>query len=132
MSEPRAQTAPRLARIALLAASLLLTAALAEGVFRLAGYTPLHAIYSKPSLFWQHDDELGWSHQPGAEGRYVGPRPYPIEFEAPIPPGTALEMTQAAADSLAARVRAHPGQYYWLHRRWVKSFDPPAAGVEAG
>jgi KDO2-lipid IV(A) lauroyltransferase len=47
-----------------------------------------------------------------------------VEFEAPIPPGTALEMTQAAADSLAARVRAHPGQYYWLHRRWVKSFDP--------
>ena len=40
-------------------------------------------------------------------------------------------MTQAAADSLAARVRAHPEQYYWLHRpeqyywlhrRWVKQF----------
>ena len=38
----------------------------------------------------------------------------------PIPPAPPLEMTQAAADSLAARVRAHPGQYYWLHRRWVK------------
>jgi KDO2-lipid IV(A) lauroyltransferase len=49
-----------------------------------------------------------------------------VEFEAPIPPGTAVEMTQAAADSLAARVRADPGQYYWLHRRWVKRFDPPA------
>ena len=46
-----------------------------------------------------------------------------VEFEAPIPPGTAEAMTQAAADSLAARVRAHPGQYYWLHRRWVKRFD---------
>ncbi len=45
-----------------------------------------------------------------------------VEFEAPIPPGTALEMTQAAADSLTARVRATPGQYYWLHRRWVKTF----------
>ena len=32
-------------------------------------------------------------------------------------------MTQAAADSLAARVRATPGQYYWLHRRCVKRFD---------
>ena len=31
-----------------------------------------------------------------------------VEFEAPIPPGTAEAMTQAAADSLAARVRAHP------------------------
>lgn len=46
-----------------------------------------------------------------------------VEFEAPIPPGTPVEMTQAAADSLAARVRAHPGQYYWLHRRWLKRFD---------
>ena len=43
-----------------------------------------------------------------------------VEFEAPISPGTAEAMTQAAADSLAARVRAHPGQYYWLHRRWTK------------
>jgi KDO2-lipid IV(A) lauroyltransferase len=31
-------------------------------------------------------------------------------------------MTQAAADSLAARVRMHPEQYFWLHRRWVKRF----------
>jgi KDO2-lipid IV(A) lauroyltransferase len=45
-----------------------------------------------------------------------------VEFEAPIPPSTAEAMTQAAADSLAARVRARPGQYYWLHRRWVKRF----------
>lgn len=43
-----------------------------------------------------------------------------IDFEPPIPHTTALEMTQAAADSLAARVRARPEQYYWLHRRWVK------------
>ena len=46
-----------------------------------------------------------------------------IDFEAPIAPGSAEAMTQAAADSLAARVRATPGQYYWLHRRWVKRFD---------
>jgi len=46
-----------------------------------------------------------------------------VDFEAPIPPGTAEAMTQAAADSLAARVRAHPEQYFWLHRRWVKRFD---------
>jgi KDO2-lipid IV(A) lauroyltransferase len=45
-----------------------------------------------------------------------------IDFEPPIPHTTALEMTQAAADSLAARVRARPEQYYWLHRRWVKRF----------
>jgi KDO2-lipid IV(A) lauroyltransferase len=46
-----------------------------------------------------------------------------IDFEAPLAPGTAEAMTQAAADSLAARVRATPGQYYWLHRRWVKRFE---------
>ena len=45
-----------------------------------------------------------------------------IDFEAPIAPGSAEAMTQAAADSLSARVRARPGQYYWLHRRWVKRF----------
>jgi lauroyl/myristoyl acyltransferase len=29
-------------------------------------------------------------------------------------------MTRAAAESLAARVRARPEQYFWLHQRWVK------------
>jgi KDO2-lipid IV(A) lauroyltransferase len=50
-----------------------------------------------------------------------------VEFEAPLPRGTAVEMTQAAADSLGARIRATPGQYFWLHRRWVKVFpdQPP-------
>jgi len=46
-----------------------------------------------------------------------------VEFEASIPPTTAEAMTQAAASSLSARVRATPGQYFWLHRRWVKRFD---------
>ena len=45
-----------------------------------------------------------------------------IDLEAPIPHTDARTMTQAAADSLGARVRATPGQYYWLHRRWVKDF----------
>ena len=49
-----------------------------------------------------------------------------VEFEAPIPRGTAVEMTQAFADSLGARVRATPGQYFWLHRRWVKVFPGEA------
>jgi len=49
-----------------------------------------------------------------------------VDFEPPIPPGTAEAMTQAAADSLAARIRATPGQYYWLHRRWTKTFPDEA------
>lgn len=43
-----------------------------------------------------------------------------IDFEEPLAPGTPSEMTQAAADSLSARIRLNPGQYYWLHRRWKK------------
>jgi Kdo2-lipid IVA lauroyltransferase/acyltransferase len=43
-----------------------------------------------------------------------------VDFEAPIPPTTAAAMTRAAADSLAARIRTHPEQYFWLHQRWIK------------
>ena len=43
-----------------------------------------------------------------------------FEFAAedPIPPSDPRRMMQAASDSLAARVRAHPEQYFWIHRRW--------------
>jgi Kdo2-lipid IVA lauroyltransferase/acyltransferase len=43
-----------------------------------------------------------------------------IVAEPPLARGTAAEMMQRFNDSLAARVRAHPAQYYWLHRRWEK------------
>jgi hypothetical protein len=73
-----------LAALALLLASLLLTVAVGEVGLRAAGYTALHAVYSKPELFWRHDDLLGWSLEPNARGRYTGPRPYPIEFDSEI------------------------------------------------
>lgn len=41
-----------------------------------------------------------------------------VVFEAPIPHTDAVKMTQAANDSLTARVRANPEQWYWLHQRW--------------
>jgi KDO2-lipid IV(A) lauroyltransferase len=40
--------------------------------------------------------------------------------EAPIPASDAEAMMQAASDSLAAQVRAHPEQYFWIHRRWKR------------
>ena len=43
---------------------------------------------------------------------------FTIDVEAPIPHTDALTMTQALNDSTSARVRAHPGQWFWLHRRW--------------
>lgn len=43
-----------------------------------------------------------------------------VYADAPIPHTTAPEMMQAVNDALAAQVRARPGQYYWLHRRWEK------------
>lgn len=43
---------------------------------------------------------------------------FAVDLEAPIPQTTALEMTTALTRSLEARVKAHPGQWFWIHRRW--------------
>ncbi len=64
--------------------STLLTLGLLEIGFRVAGYQPLYAVYSEPSEFWQRDDQLGWSFEPNSSGRYVGPRPFPIQYRTPI------------------------------------------------
>jgi KDO2-lipid IV(A) lauroyltransferase len=37
---------------------------------------------------------------------------------APLPRGWVLHATRAATAALDAFVRAHPGQWLWLHRRW--------------
>ncbi len=66
--------------LALAAASVALTVGLFEIGFRLAGFSALHDVYSKPALLWRHDDLLGWSHEPGASAENVGPRPFPIEY----------------------------------------------------
>lgn len=71
-------------KIAVLLGSVGVTLVLLEVGFRILGFEPLHAVYSKPEIFWQHDALLGWSHEPGAKGVYRGPRPFPIEFSAPV------------------------------------------------
>lgn len=43
---------------------------------------------------------------------------FDVVFEDPIPHGDAQTMTQAFNDSLSARIRAHPDQWYWLLGRW--------------
>ena len=39
-------------------------------------------------------------------------------LEAPVPHSDAVTMTQALNDSLTARVKADPEQWFWVHRRW--------------
>ncbi|WP_298836480.1 lauroyl acyltransferase [uncultured Roseobacter sp.] len=39
-------------------------------------------------------------------------------LEAPVDHSTPEQMTQQLNDSLAAHVRADPGQWFWVHRRW--------------
>ncbi len=41
-----------------------------------------------------------------------------VVFEPAIPHSDAKTMTQALNDSLTARVKTNPEQWYWLHRRW--------------
>ena len=43
---------------------------------------------------------------------------FDLLIEPAIPHSTAAEMTQALNNSLEAQVRAHPGQWFWVHRRW--------------
>ena len=43
---------------------------------------------------------------------------FDLMIEPAIPHTTAPEMTQALNNSLEAQVRAHPGQWFWVHRRW--------------
>lgn len=43
---------------------------------------------------------------------------FTFEMEDPVPHTDAMTMTQAMNDSLSARIRAHPEQWFWVARRW--------------
>ena len=43
---------------------------------------------------------------------------FDLLIEPAIPHTNASQMTQALNDSLSAQVRAHPEQWFWVHRRW--------------
>lgn len=43
---------------------------------------------------------------------------FAVALEAPIAPSDPETMMQAFNESLEARVRAHPEQWFWIHRRW--------------
>lgn len=46
---------------------------------------------------------------------------FDVTLEAPIPPSTPLEMTQALTRSLEAQVQERPEQWFWIHRRWKRN-----------
>ncbi len=43
---------------------------------------------------------------------------FEIEMHEPIAPSDAVTMTQAINDGLETLVRAHMGQWFWIHKRW--------------
>jgi hypothetical protein len=80
----RSRIARAAAVAALSASSVALVLAAFEIGLRLTGHAAIYEMYSKPSLFWRYDELLGWSHEPGARGVFVGPRPWPVEFRGNV------------------------------------------------
>jgi lysophospholipase L1-like esterase len=70
--------------LVLAGASVAVVLALFEAGLRVAGHRALYEMYSTPWTFWVYDADLGWFHEPEASGRFVGPRPWPVEFEPEV------------------------------------------------
>ena len=45
---------------------------------------------------------------------------FKVEVRDPIAHSTPEGMMQALNDDLEVQIRAHPGQWFWVHRRWKK------------
>jgi KDO2-lipid IV(A) lauroyltransferase len=43
---------------------------------------------------------------------------FQVTLDAPIPHSEPETMMLAVTQALEARVLAHPGQWFWIHRRW--------------
>ncbi|WP_417247729.1 lysophospholipid acyltransferase family protein [Celeribacter sp.] len=52
---------------------------------------------------------------------------YELVIEPPIPHSDPEVMMQAVNDSLERQARAHPEQYFFIHRRWKAETDPKRA-----
>ncbi|MBN2905910.1 MAG: lysophospholipid acyltransferase family protein [Rhodobacteraceae bacterium] len=56
---------------------------------------------------------------------------FAVTLEAPVPHSTPTQMMQTLNDSLEARVREHPEQWFWVHRRWKQRVRRARSGVGA-
>ncbi len=81
----------------------------------------LLTFFGKPALTALSPAEMALRHDALVLPTYGIRRPdggFDLLIEAPIPHGTAEEMTQKLNDSLEEQVRAHMDQWLWTHRRW--------------
>lgn len=124
----------------------LLIVSLEVGV-RAVGYQPIHDVYSKPSKFWQKDGLLGWSHEPGATGIYVGPRPFPIAYRTeirigslglrgpeiePLPPGGYRILTMGDSYTVGFEVAYEETFTSQMGEILNAQFDFPIQSINAG
>lgn len=84
MTRTRGNLASRLGSLALAGASIVFTLGACEIALRMLGYEAIYDVYSHPEIFWRKDPLLGWAHEPNSQDTYVGPRPWPVEFEARV------------------------------------------------
>jgi KDO2-lipid IV(A) lauroyltransferase len=43
---------------------------------------------------------------------------FKVMLDAPVPPSDPETMMRSVTQALEARILAHPGQWFWIHRRW--------------
>ena len=72
------------AKLVVAATSIVFVMGVFELGLRLLGYQAIYEIYSNPSVLWRPHPILGWVHEASATDVYVGPRPWPIEFESKV------------------------------------------------
>ncbi|MEM1430509.1 MAG: lauroyl acyltransferase [Pseudomonadota bacterium] len=48
---------------------------------------------------------------------------FTVDVDAPLPMGDPAETIRAYNAAVEARIRAHPEQWFWVHRRWKKKWN---------